>query len=138
VVGADVVPELDLSGRRPASGPWRPTGFRDSGEICLGKAALIYRGPAAPPQENHVIVCHCRVVNDAAVVDAVEAGATTLAQVCRVTGAGTDCGSCVFSVKALLCQHDVNRTALDHEVPVATGHSSPEVADAVLAGTPAP
>ena len=85
-----------------------------------------------------MIVCHCRVVNDAAVVDAVEAGATTLAQVCRATGAGSDCGSCVFSVKALLCQHDVNRAELDHEVPAdAAGHSLPEVDGAVLAGTPA-
>lgn len=66
-----------------------------------------------------MIVCHCLVVNDAAVVEAVEAGATTLAKVCQATGAGTDCGSCVFSVKALLCQHDVSRTPLSPQVPVA-------------------
>jgi bacterioferritin-associated ferredoxin len=56
-----------------------------------------------------VIVCQCRVVNDAAIATAVELGATTLASVCRATGAGSDCGTCVFSVKALLCEHDVDR-----------------------------
>jgi bacterioferritin-associated ferredoxin len=71
-----------------------------------------------------VIVCHCLVVNDAAVVEAVEAGATTLAKVCQATGAGTDCGSCVFSVKALLCQHDVSRASLGPEVPAAAGESA--------------
>lgn len=74
-----------------------------------------------------MIVCHCLVVNDAAVVEAVEAGATTLAKVCQATGAGTDCGSCVFSVKALLCQHDVSRTPLSPQVPVAV--SEPDLSD---------
>lgn len=54
-----------------------------------------------------MIICQCRVVSDTAVHAAVEAGATTLAEVCRTTGAGTDCGGCVFTVKALVCEHDV-------------------------------
>jgi len=54
-----------------------------------------------------VIICHCRVVTDADVREAVDAGAHTVAAVCRSTGAGTDCGSCVFTVKALLCEDDV-------------------------------
>ncbi len=66
-----------------------------------------------------MIVCHCRVVNDSAVTGAVDAGATTLAKVCQATGAGTDCGTCVFAVKALLCEHRVARSALTPEVPVA-------------------
>jgi bacterioferritin-associated ferredoxin len=49
-----------------------------------------------------VIICHCRVVNDTAVADAVAGGAGTLAKVCQETGAGQDCGTCVFAVKALL------------------------------------
>ena len=53
-----------------------------------------------------MIVCHCSVVNDRAVTDAIDAGARTLAGVCAATGAGRDCGSCVFSVKRLLCEHD--------------------------------
>lgn len=53
-----------------------------------------------------MIVCHCNVVNDRAVTDAIDAGARTLAGVCAATGAGRDCGSCVFSVKRLLCDHE--------------------------------
>jgi bacterioferritin-associated ferredoxin len=63
-----------------------------------------------------VIVCHCRVVNDTAITDAVERGAVTLADVCRSTGAGADCGTCVFSVKRLLCEHDVSRQSAMPEV----------------------
>jgi bacterioferritin-associated ferredoxin len=56
-----------------------------------------------------VIVCHCRVVNDTAIATAVDDGASTLAEVCHRTGAGTECGGCVFSVKAIVCDHDVSR-----------------------------
>lgn len=52
-----------------------------------------------------MIVCHCHVVNDRAVRDSVAHGARTLADVCRATGAGKDCGACVFSVRRLLCEH---------------------------------
>jgi len=52
-----------------------------------------------------VIVCHCRVVTDRAVVDAVRVGARSVAGVCRSTGAGQDCGACVFSLKRLVCEH---------------------------------
>jgi bacterioferritin-associated ferredoxin len=52
-----------------------------------------------------VIVCHCRVVTDRVVAAAVDEGARSLAQVCRSTGAGQDCGACVFSLKRLVCEH---------------------------------
>jgi bacterioferritin-associated ferredoxin len=52
-----------------------------------------------------VIVCHCRVVTDRAVGDAVRDGARSLSGVCRATGAGQDCGACVFSLKRLVCEH---------------------------------
>jgi bacterioferritin-associated ferredoxin len=52
-----------------------------------------------------VIVCHCRVVTDRQVVDAVSRGVRSLGGVCRTTGAGQECGSCVFSLKRLLCEH---------------------------------
>jgi bacterioferritin-associated ferredoxin len=52
-----------------------------------------------------VIVCHCRVVNDDAVGRAIGQGARTVSQICGATGAGRDCGSCVFTLKRLLCQH---------------------------------
>ncbi|GAB95719.1 bacterioferritin-associated ferredoxin [Kineosphaera limosa] len=47
-----------------------------------------------------MIVCQCRVVRDHDITAAMAAGATTLGRVCRETGAGTDCGSCVFGVRA--------------------------------------
>jgi bacterioferritin-associated ferredoxin len=52
-----------------------------------------------------VIVCHCRVVSDADLVEALDDGARTLGDACRRTGAGQDCGTCVFSVKKVLCDH---------------------------------
>jgi bacterioferritin-associated ferredoxin len=52
-----------------------------------------------------VIVCHCGVVDEQQVAAAIDAGARTVASVCRSTGAGRDCGVCVFSVKRLVCSH---------------------------------
>ncbi|WP_371404644.1 bacterioferritin-associated ferredoxin [Kribbella sp. NBC_00662] len=54
---------------------------------------------------TYVIVCHCEVVTDRDVLESIEDGARTVAQVCGATGAGRNCGGCVFSVKRLLCQH---------------------------------
>jgi bacterioferritin-associated ferredoxin len=52
-----------------------------------------------------VIICQCAVVNDRMVTEAVAAGAHSVAQVCRTTNAGRDCGSCVFAVKRVLTDH---------------------------------
>ena len=52
-----------------------------------------------------MIVCQCQVVSDRAVEAAVADGARTVAAVCRSTGAGQECGSCIFTVKALVCEH---------------------------------
>ena len=52
-----------------------------------------------------MIVCHCSVVSDASISRAMDTGAQTLATVCRSTGAGRDCGGCVFSVKRVMGQH---------------------------------
>jgi bacterioferritin-associated ferredoxin len=52
-----------------------------------------------------MIVCHCEVVSDREVRESIDGGARTLAQVCGATGAGRNCGGCVFSLKRLLCQH---------------------------------
>jgi bacterioferritin-associated ferredoxin len=62
-----------------------------------------------------VIVCHCRVVSDRAVAEALRAGAGSLAGVCRSTGAGQDCGACVFSVKRLVCEH--GSSLVSHSLP---------------------
>ncbi|GAB3878523.1 (2Fe-2S)-binding protein [Terrabacter terrigena] len=53
-----------------------------------------------------MIICQCAVVSDDDVVRAVDAGASNLAYVCQMTGAGQDCGSCVFSVRRVICQHE--------------------------------
>ena len=53
-----------------------------------------------------MIVCHCQVVSDRTVAASIADGARTLAEVCRATGAGQTCGSCVFSLKQLVCQHE--------------------------------
>jgi bacterioferritin-associated ferredoxin len=52
-----------------------------------------------------VIFCHCAVVSDRDVSEAIDAGARTVSQVCRATGAGQQCGTCIFSVRRVVCQH---------------------------------
>jgi bacterioferritin-associated ferredoxin len=71
-----------------------------------GKASLtlVHRVPVVR-EERAVIVCHCRVVSDRAIDAALSDGARTVSAVCRSTGAAQDCGSCIFTVKALVCQH---------------------------------
>lgn len=69
-----------------------------------------------------MIVCHCEVVSDREVVESIDGGARTLAQVCRATGAGRNCGGCVFSLKRLLCEHGKSVSATSFtEVAGATG-----------------
>ena len=67
-----------------------------------------------------MIFCHCAVVSDRDVAQAVDAGAHTVAQVCKATGAGQQCGSCIFSVRRVVCQH-VASPAPALEVDVAAG-----------------
>lgn len=52
-----------------------------------------------------MIVCRCSGVSDSDLVDALDGGARTLGEVCRRTGAAQDCGTCVFSVRKVLCEH---------------------------------
>lgn len=59
-----------------------------------------------------MIVCQCRAVSDRAVEAAVADGARTVSAVCRTTGAAQDCGSCIFTVKALVCDHHARESAL--------------------------
>ena len=63
-----------------------------------------------------MIICHCQVVNDQQVARALDAGARTIGQVCGATGAGKNCGSCVFTLKRLLCEHRTNVDASFVEV----------------------
>ncbi len=52
-----------------------------------------------------MIICHCAVVSDRLVIEAVDSGARTLAQVCRATDAGQDCGACVFNVRRVITEY---------------------------------
>ncbi len=52
-----------------------------------------------------MIVCHCKVVTDRDVRATLADGARSVGAVCRGTGAAQDCGSCIFTVKALVCDH---------------------------------
>ena len=62
-----------------------------------------------------MIVCQCRVVSDRAIDTACAAGACTVSAVCRATGAAQDCGACITTVKALVCEHR-EREATIYEV----------------------
>jgi bacterioferritin-associated ferredoxin len=59
-----------------------------------------------------VIVCQCRVVSDRTIDAALAEGARTVSAVCRSTGAAQDCGSCIFTVKAQVCQHREQEQAI--------------------------
>lgn len=49
-----------------------------------------------------MIVCHCEVVTDRCVRNAVACGAVTVEDVGRMCAAGTSCGGCRPSIAALL------------------------------------
>jgi bacterioferritin-associated ferredoxin len=64
-----------------------------------------------------MIVCHCAVVSRSDIAGAMAAGAQTVSEVCRRTGAAQNCGTCVFSVRQVVCQHVEPGTA-DPEEPL--------------------
>jgi bacterioferritin-associated ferredoxin len=77
-----------------------------------------------------MIVCHCRVVNDATIREVIHAGARDCVEVAERCGAGGACGGCVPSVEELLADAAMalaspitlrDRQALrrEHERPVA-------------------
>ncbi len=72
-----------------------------------------------------MIVCQCAVVSDGDVAAAARSGCRTLRDVCAATGAGRDCGACVFAVRGALTKAV---SATRHPVPVST--STLEVASA--------
>ncbi len=72
-----------------------------------------------------MIVCHCAVVNDVAIIAAVDDGAATLARVCAATGAGTDCGGCVRVVKSLVVEHDVAKARTLDDLRALTDDKEP-------------
>lgn len=52
-----------------------------------------------------MIVCQCKVVTDRDVHAALADGARSVGAVCRSTGAAQDRGSCIFTMRALVCGH---------------------------------
>jgi len=59
-----------------------------------------------------MIVCHCRVVSDKTIDRALDDGHRTVSSVCRSTGAAQDCGGCIFTVKAMVCQHHLQEQSI--------------------------
>lgn len=58
-----------------------------------------------------MIVCHCRVISDRAIRAAVSQGARTTAAACQATSAAQGCGSCVFTVKAIVSMANAEDSA---------------------------
>ena len=51
-----------------------------------------------------MLICHCRAVNDQAILATIAAGATEPAQVAARCGAGSRCGSCLPALRELLAR----------------------------------
>lgn len=47
-------------------------------------------------------VCHCRVVNDRRIAEAIACGAADVCGVAEACGAGVRCGGCLPAVRAML------------------------------------
>lgn len=59
------------------------------------------KAPIIPP----AVICHCRQVNRQVLCQAIEDGADTLEAIARLTGAGSECGSCRIYIMELLGQN---------------------------------
>ena len=49
-----------------------------------------------------MIVCSCRLVSDRLIRQRIDAGASTVDEVLRQTGAGSDCGACLLDIRRML------------------------------------
>ncbi|MFJ9810088.1 bacterioferritin-associated ferredoxin [Streptomyces sp. NPDC101158] len=77
---------------------------------------------------NRVYVCSCFAVTEKHVKEHAEAGACTPRQIASACKAGTDCGSCVKRIQAILGRGNCPRRELvDQGMPALTA----EAADAV-------
>jgi bacterioferritin-associated ferredoxin len=67
-------------------------------------------------------VCHCRAVTDCRIREVIAAGATSLGDVARRSGAGVTCGGCLPMVERLLAEQG-------HPVPPrrSRGQAAPEL-----------
>ncbi len=67
-----------------------------------------------------MIVCQCCVVSDRAIDAALAGGARTVSAVCRAAGAAQDCGGCITTVKALVCEHRKQETKIFEVIRAAS------------------
>ena len=67
-----------------------------------------------------MIVCHCRVVTSGDIAESLRQGARNVAEVCRRTGAAQICGTCVFSVRQVVCQHEAETPTTEEPVRAAS------------------
>jgi bacterioferritin-associated ferredoxin len=56
-------------------------------------------------QEDRVYVCSCHAVTEQRIREEIQDGAATPREIAKGCGAGTDCGSCVRRIQALLGHH---------------------------------
>ena len=52
-----------------------------------------------------VWICLCEAVNSGKIIEVIDAGARTIAEVGRECGAGTDCGKCKRNIRSLIEEH---------------------------------
>jgi len=67
-----------------------------------------------------MILCHCAVVSDRDVDRCVDAGARTVADVLRGTGAARQCGGCALAVRACATASLCHAQAYDIDVEVSS------------------
>ncbi|MHC0431112.1 (2Fe-2S)-binding protein [Streptomyces sp. O3] len=79
---------------------------------------------------DRVYVCSCFGVTEQQVKDHADAGACTPRQIASACKAGTDCGSCVRSIQALLGRGACpRRELLEKGKPAVVLATAPELAD---------
>jgi bacterioferritin-associated ferredoxin len=69
-------------------------------------------------------VCHCRAVTDCRIREVIAAGATSLGEVARRSGAGITCGGCLQGVERVLQEEGHATTSRRPRERVAPGSRS--------------
>ncbi len=76
--------------------------IRSGEELGARRAALLRGNSRTSPRVGGKIVCSCTSVDEGAIGQACERGATTLRTLMDATGAGTGCGSCRPEIASIL------------------------------------
>ncbi|MGA9033447.1 MAG: nitrate reductase [Sulfuricaulis sp.] len=75
------------------------------------RAGLLAGIPPKGCRDSGRQVCACFGVGETAILEAIQSGCATAADIGARLKAGTNCGSCLPELKALLAQHDVRKIA---------------------------